>query len=107
MYGCAREDDSGVLYLAVKNGNGLSMEEVAAQAYTFFFAGFETSATTINFLLYECALNPSVQKKVQDDIDAAVEKHGGITYESISEMDYLNKAVLGNSSLPYSTEHTM
>lgn len=79
------------------------MEEVAAQAYTFFFAGFETSATTINFLLYECALNPSIQKKIQEDIDAAVERHGGITYECISEMEYLNKAVLGSEIAIYSS----
>lgn len=67
--------------------------EGVAQAYVFFLAGFETSATTITYCLYELAINQDIQDEVMKDIDNALEKHGGITYESILSMAYLHKAV--------------
>ncbi|PSN44025.1 hypothetical protein C0J52_16970 [Blattella germanica] len=40
----------------------MTMEELAAQVVTFLIAGFETSAATMSFCLYELAVNPDVQK---------------------------------------------
>ncbi|XP_069671901.1 probable cytochrome P450 6a14 [Periplaneta americana] len=72
----------------------ISLTEVAAQSVTFLIAGFETSATTMSFCLYELALNPDIQDRVREEIDTVLEKHGGnITYEAIQEMNYLDNAV--------------
>ncbi|XP_049814672.1 probable cytochrome P450 6a13 isoform X2 [Schistocerca nitens] len=72
----------------------LSMDDVAAQAFVFFLAGFETSSTTMSFALYELALNPDVQKRLQEEVDATMKKNDGqLTYEAISEMPYLDKVV--------------
>jgi cytochrome P450 family 6 len=77
------------------------MEVIAAQAFVFFLAGFETSSTTMTFCLYELALNPDIQDQVRNEIDTVLERHGGnITYESIVEMDYLDKVVSGKSRKP-------
>ncbi|XP_065091270.1 probable cytochrome P450 6d5 [Ochlerotatus camptorhynchus] len=68
----------------------LSLEEVAAQAYVFFLAGFETSSTTMSFCLYELAKNATIRRKVQQEIDSVMERYGGeLTYEGITEMRYL------------------
>jgi len=39
-------------------------EEIVSNAVLFFLAGYETTATTLNFILYELAINQGVQQKV-------------------------------------------
>ncbi|KAJ0175188.1 hypothetical protein K1T71_009329 [Dendrolimus kikuchii] len=65
---------------------------IAAQAFVFYIAGYETSATTMSFLLYELALNPDIQEKLLTEIDDVIAKHNGqITYECLTDMVYLDK----------------
>ncbi|XP_047000065.1 cytochrome P450 6k1-like [Schistocerca americana] len=72
----------------------LTLNELAAQAFVFFAAGFETSSTTMSFALHELALNPSLQTKLQEEIDSVFKEYGtDITYDSISKMSYLDKVV--------------
>ncbi|XP_012231779.1 probable cytochrome P450 6a14 [Linepithema humile] len=66
---------------------------LASQAYSFFIAGFETSASTISYALYELALNQQIQNKLHEEINQAYLKHGDITYENIKELIYLDKVV--------------
>ncbi|XP_069672222.1 probable cytochrome P450 6a14 [Periplaneta americana] len=72
----------------------LSMNSLAAQAFVFFGAGFETSSTTMTFCLYELCINSEIQDRVRWEIDEILEKHDGkITYEAVQEMEYLDKVV--------------
>ncbi|KAK5641167.1 hypothetical protein RI129_009714 [Pyrocoelia pectoralis] len=74
--------------------NSLTIEEIAAQAFVFFLAGFETSSTTMTFCLYELATNLDLQQKVRDEINHVLEKYGGkITYEAIMEMKYMTQVI--------------
>nr|CAD7417146.1 unnamed protein product [Timema poppensis] len=66
------------------------------QCFVFFLAGFETSSTTMSFVLYELAVNPDIQERLGAEIDEVLEKHKGkITYDAIHEMSYLDKVVNG------------
>lgn len=75
----------------------LTIEEVTAQAYVFFNAGFETSSTTMGFALYELAQNEDIQQRLRDECNAVLAKNNGeLTYESLKEMVYLNQVISGN-----------
>ena len=57
---------------------------LAAQAFVFFAAGFETSSTTISNALYELALNQDIQKKLREEIKEFDAKNSGDwKYETI------------------------
>ncbi|KOB75351.1 Cytochrome P450 [Operophtera brumata] len=69
-------------------------ELLVAQCITFFAAGFETTATTLSFTLYELAKNQNAQKKVQEEIDSFLKKHNNkITYDSLKELSYLEACI--------------
>ena len=47
---------------------GLTRDEIIAQSMLFFPAGYDTTATTISFLLYNLALHPEIQEKVHEEV---------------------------------------
>lgn len=62
----------------------------------------------MTFCLYELALNPDIQDCLRAEIDTVLEKHGGnITYESIFEMEYLEKVVDGKQFKPIDSRYIL
>ncbi|XP_046667735.1 probable cytochrome P450 6a14 [Homalodisca vitripennis] len=70
-------------------GINMTIEELAAQAYMFVLAGYETTSTALNFFLYEMAMNPEVQERIHAEVDAVEE----ITYDTLAGMEYLDMAL--------------
>ncbi|KAF2897255.1 hypothetical protein ILUMI_08920 [Ignelater luminosus] len=76
------------------NNKGFTIEEIAAQAFVFFLAGYETSSTTMAFCLYELAMNPEIQDRLREEINQTFENQSEtITYEGVMEMKYLSQVV--------------
>lgn len=74
-------------------------EDILSHAVGFYGDGFETSAITLTFLLYELATNLDVQKKLRDEVDEMMEKHSkDITYDVIQSMKYLDMVFWGNNT---------
>ncbi|CAG2065369.1 unnamed protein product, partial [Timema podura] len=72
----------------------LSDEDIAAQAFLFFFAGFDTSSTLLCFTTYLLALHREFQDRLQTEIDQVLEHAGGkINYEDLHAMKYLDQVV--------------
>ncbi|KAF7281447.1 hypothetical protein GWI33_004772 [Rhynchophorus ferrugineus] len=95
------------LLLQLKNGNAgtessakssktLTDDEIIAQCFGFFVAGFETSSTTITFALLELAGNRDIQARLRKEIVEGLEQNDGvITYEAMMGMKYLDMVVNG------------
>jgi len=80
---------------------GLTLEQMAAQAFVFFVAGFETSSSTMSYCLYELALQPEIQQRVRDEIESVLanEEGGKLNYDALARMSYLDQVVAGKYDL--------
>ena len=47
----------------------LSDVEILAQSIIFIIAGYETTSSTLYFIMYTLATHPDAQKKLQEEID--------------------------------------
>lgn len=75
----------------------LSDLELIAQSIIFIFAGYETTSTTLSFLMYLLATHPDVQQKLQEEIDATFPNKAPPTYDALAQMEYLDMVL--NESL--------
>ncbi|CAG2102957.1 unnamed protein product [Medioppia subpectinata] len=71
----------------------LTEDEMLAQSWVFFAAGYETAATTLTFATYELALNPNCQQKLYEEVMEAVDSNGDIDYYLLSKLSYLDAVV--------------
>lgn len=90
------------LLIKLKNSENdaekLTVNEIAAQAMDFFFAGFETSSTALNFCLYELAMDDHkhIQNEARREISTVLAKYNGsLCYEAVNEMKFIEKIING------------
>jgi cytochrome P450 family 9 len=71
-------------------------EDIAAQAFLFFFAGFDSVSSLLCFMSHELAVNQDVQEKLIQEVDDTWnECDGKITYEALMSMKYMDMVVSG------------
>ncbi|KAF0304137.1 Cytochrome P450 3A31 [Amphibalanus amphitrite] len=71
----------------------LSDSSIVAQSSLFLVAGYDTTSMLLTFAGFCLALNQEIQERVQQEIDEALERHGGLTYEAIQDMPYLDRVI--------------
>ncbi|XP_055641825.1 probable cytochrome P450 6a13 [Toxorhynchites rutilus septentrionalis] len=75
------------------NMGALTLEEISAQAFVFFLAGFETSSTAMSYCLYELAVNQELQEKARKDVLESLKKYGSMTYDAVQDMHYVDNCI--------------
>ncbi|KZC05569.1 Cytochrome P450 9e2 [Dufourea novaeangliae] len=68
----------------------MTIEDIIAQAFIFFLAGFDTSSTLMCYLVFELAINPEIQDRLREEVDRCVaEGNGKICYDTLLKMEYM------------------
>lgn len=75
-----------------ENGTPLAKELVRDQILTFFLAGHETSALTVNYVLFSLAKHPEELKKIQDEIDSCFGDELP-TFEKLDSLKHLKNVI--------------
>lgn len=71
----------------------LTVEDITAQAFVFFFGGFETTSGLLSFAVHELAANPEIQGKVHAEIDRVLVSNNEITFERVNGLVYLDAVI--------------
>ncbi|XP_067628160.1 probable cytochrome P450 6g2 [Eurosta solidaginis] len=72
----------------------LERDVLPAQAAIFFSAGFETSASTMSFIMYEMARHPEVQQRLREEIYEVWQSNNGkVSYEMLSDLKYMDNVI--------------
>ncbi|XP_023948135.2 cytochrome P450 6B1 [Bicyclus anynana] len=67
---------------------------IAANAFIIFLGGYETTSSTLAFLLLELAAHPEVQQKMREEIAEVMQKHGGrVTSEALQDLTYMDMVI--------------
>uniref|UniRef100_A0A1Y1KUQ8 Cytochrome P450 n=1 Tax=Photinus pyralis TaxID=7054 RepID=A0A1Y1KUQ8_PHOPY len=91
-FAIAQESEARKSHGALKAS--ITDEDIAAQAFSFFLAGFDTSATAMCFAAYELAVNCDIQRRLQSEIDTSLASNQGeITFEAVLGLAYLDQVV--------------
>ena len=95
------EDEAGVndqyekdskLIGHVKKTKDLNLENVISTATVMLMAGYDTTATTMSYILYELALNQGCQETLFEEIENA-KSGGGLSYDTIQSLPYLEAVI--------------
>nr|KAG5712401.1 hypothetical protein BaRGS_023980 [Batillaria attramentaria] len=75
-----------------KTHRRMTKDEILGQGFLVLNAGYETTATTLQYLTYNLTIHPDAQQKVVDEIR---EKLGDAepTYENVASLPYLDAAI--------------
>ncbi|CAK5090424.1 unnamed protein product [Meloidogyne enterolobii] len=75
--------------IAKQNDKYLSKIELFAQGFMLLIAGYDTTASVLQFAAYMLAMHPEVQEKLREEINSVLGIDEDILYEHLKKMDYL------------------
>ncbi|CAB3362064.1 Hypothetical predicted protein [Cloeon dipterum] len=68
-------------------------EDIAAQAFIFFLAGYDTVSAVLSFTSHLLACNPEVQRKLFEEISSELDNGNATDYDTIRNMKYLDMVI--------------
>uniref|UniRef100_A0A1I7TA16 Cytochrome P450 n=1 Tax=Caenorhabditis tropicalis TaxID=1561998 RepID=A0A1I7TA16_9PELO len=76
----------------IYNNRQLTTSEIISQCFVFLVAGFDTTAISLSYVAYSLALNPRVQKKLQEEVDREC-PDPEITFDQLSKLKYMENTI--------------
>ncbi|XP_052899453.1 cytochrome P450 6A1-like [Anopheles moucheti] len=70
----------------------LTLAEITAQVF-FFLGAYEATSITLIYCLFELAQCPDVQERARACVLETLEKHGGITYDALTDMPFIDQCL--------------
>ncbi|EDW00822.1 GH21098 [Drosophila grimshawi] len=92
----AENEEAARLGKGIDLSHGLTIEQMAAQAFIFFIASFENSANAMAFFLYELALHQDMQERVRQEIETVLKETSNgeqLTFDAMQNMPYLDQVL--------------
>ena len=77
--------------IILKQVKKLSDLEILGHCMTIFLNSFETSALTLQNMLFQLGINSKVQEKLRSEIIKKIKTDEDFTYENVSEISYLDQ----------------
>ncbi|GLJ22352.1 hypothetical protein SUGI_0420820 [Cryptomeria japonica] len=75
------------------DGMPITKENIKAIVFDMFVAGTETTSTTLEWAMSEILRNPSVAKKMQEEIESVVGRERAVSERDIGSMEYVQCVV--------------
>ncbi|KAF4074029.1 hypothetical protein AMELA_G00250020 [Ameiurus melas] len=72
---------------------GLTDHEILSQSFIFILGGYETTSTTLTYLLYNLATNPDCMSKLMEEIDTTFPHDAPVTYDALMKSEYMEMAI--------------
>ncbi|GLJ22365.1 hypothetical protein SUGI_0421010 [Cryptomeria japonica] len=70
------------------DGRAITRENIEAIVFDMFLGGVETTSTTLEWAMSEILRNPSVAKKMQEEIESVVGRERTVSERDIGSMEY-------------------
>jgi cytochrome P450 family 3 subfamily A len=88
-----KHDLLSLLVSSNQERGGLTDSELMSDVFIFLMAGHETSATTLQWMTYELAINPTVQERAYEEIISVIGTDGDITYDDYEKLQFVQSCV--------------
>jgi cytochrome P450 len=87
------EMESNSMNPSSKKFEDLGYDSVISTAVIFLFAGYDTTGTTMSYILYELALNQDCQNALFEEIERNTNSTGELSYDAIQSLPYLEAVI--------------
>uniref|UniRef100_A0AC34FDR9 Cytochrome P450 n=1 Tax=Panagrolaimus sp. ES5 TaxID=591445 RepID=A0AC34FDR9_9BILA len=92
----AQEDDidtTNKADLDTKVPKKLTRDELIGAAQAYLFGGADTTATLINYYLYELSLNPEFEENILQEMEDYIKNEEDINYNNIKNLEFMERFV--------------
>lgn len=86
-------ESKGASHFLRQDDNGISTDEIIANAGLFIVAGSETSATLLSGLFFYLLKNPEYLSKLKDEVRSSFNSAGDMTFTKEAKLPYLQACI--------------